>query len=168
MRGAGELSPKEFDGETRFRSYALRTSQTIKKIINIVPTTPYPSIVASSDSKIVGFRIPVASSLNHVSRGICSIRHIIPIIRGVPPGKALSEMKQRQDPPLRKHRSGQALPGEGMGHPAENRRFLLRQMTTRRRTRRENQARYYFEVFRREATRPPATPPTTLRPCAIL
>ena len=90
MRGAGELSPKEFDGETRFRSYALRTSQTIKKIINIVPTTPYPSIVASSDSKILGFRIPTASSLNHVSRGICPIRDIIPLIRGVLPGKALS------------------------------------------------------------------------------
>jgi hypothetical protein len=131
MQGAGEFNPKEFDGETRFRSYALRTSQTIKKIINIVPTTPYPSIVASSDSKIVGFRIPVASSLNHMSRGICSIRHIIPIIRGVLLGKALSDLKQRQDPPVRKHRSGQALRvakewGTRKIKNLRNRRFFVR------------------------------------------
>ena len=121
MQGAGEFNPKEFDGETRFRSYALRTSQTIKKIINIVPTTPYPSIVASSDSKIVGFRIPVASSLNHMSRGICPIRHIIRIIRGVLPGKALSDMKQRQDPPLRNIVQGRPFALRRNGAPGKSR-----------------------------------------------
>jgi len=38
----------------------------------------------------------MASSLNHVSGDICPIRDIIPIIRGVLPGKALSDVKQRQ------------------------------------------------------------------------
>jgi len=39
--------------------YALRTSQTIKQIINKVPTSPYPNILASSES-ILRLRINVS------------------------------------------------------------------------------------------------------------
>jgi hypothetical protein len=67
-------------GGMQFRSCALRTSQTIKQIVNKVPTRPYPNILASCESKIPGFRIPMSCSLNHRLRDFCW--EPIPVIRG--------------------------------------------------------------------------------------
>jgi hypothetical protein len=39
--------------------YALRTSQTTTKIIKMVPTIPYPNMMISLESKILGRNIPM-------------------------------------------------------------------------------------------------------------
>jgi hypothetical protein len=51
------ISELRFDA---FRAYRARTSQTTRQIITMVPTSPYPNIVASSKPKIVGFRYPTS------------------------------------------------------------------------------------------------------------
>ena len=59
----------------RFRIYKLRMTQTITQISTMVPISPYPNIVASTENTILGFSLP---DIDLEGQRRVSVRHCIP------------------------------------------------------------------------------------------
>jgi len=65
-RADGDLNRPDSLG-MRCRSYKLRMTQTITQISTMVPISPYPNIVASTENKILEFRILMRHFASFVS-----------------------------------------------------------------------------------------------------